>query len=379
VSAQAATLKPIWLVFGEDDFAVKERAREIFGGWCAEAGDLDQEIIDASVANSGEALSQLNRLLDAVQSLPFFGGVKLVWFKNCNFLGDDRTASSAAVIDRLSALVQEFKSFPSTGLRLLISAGKADRRRIWFKSLEKIATVENPQGLSASERGWEARAESWVQNKLGQLHKTIVSEALAQFVAWVGPDMRQLNSEAEKLALYAGARQRIELKDVEAVVTRQKQARAFALGDALGDRALARALKALDEELWEMRSGGQKSEIGLLYGLISKVRTLLFLKEMQRHGWIRPESDYARFKAQLERIPSDELPSDKRFNPLASNAFVLFKAFPQLKLYTQAELLHAMDVLLECNYRLVSSDSDEALVLQQALVSIIGTTAATPL
>ena len=148
-------------------------------------------------------------------------------------------------------------------------------------------------------------------------------------------------------------------------------ARAFALGDALGDRDLPRLLKRLDEELWEVKFDSQKSEIGLLYGLISKVRAMLLLKEMLREGWIKPDGDYNRFKAQLERVPADKLPADRRFNPLALNPYVLYKALPQVKQYSHTELVRAMDLLLQCNQRLVTSGLDESLVLQQALVQIV--------
>ena len=151
-------------------------------------------------------------------------------------------------------------------------------------------------------------------------------------------------------------------------------ARAFAMGDALGDRNLPALLRCLDEELWEIRLkiDKDKSEIGLLYGMISKVRALLLLKEMLREGWVKNTSDYNHFKSQLERVPSEKLPSDKRFNPLALNPYVLYKALPQTGKYTQAELVRAMDLLLQCNRRLVSSGLDEALVIQQVLVQIVG-------
>ena len=156
-----------------------------------------------------------------------------------------------------------------------------------------------------------------------------------------------------------------------AICSRNKTARAFALGDALGDRDLPRLLKRLDEELWETKFDKDKSEIGLLYGLISKVRAMLLLKEMLREGWIKPANDYNNFKSQLERVPADKFPADKKFNPLALNPYVLYKALPQVKKYSQGELIRAMDLLLRCNQRLVSSGLDEALVLQQALVQIV--------
>jgi len=150
-----------------------------------------------------------------------------------------------------------------------------------------------------------------------------------------------------------------------------KQARAFALGDALGDRDLPRLLRCLDEEMWEMKFDNAKSEIGLLYGLISKVRALIFLKEMLREKWIQPEGDYNRFKSQLERIPKEKLPEDKRFNPLALNPYILFKALPHARRYASDELVRAMELLLQCNQRLIFSSLDEKLVLQQTLVEIV--------
>ena len=90
------------------------------------------------------------------------------------------------------------------------------------------------------------------------------------------------------------------------------------------------------------------------------------------------EGDYNRFKAQLERIPRDALPEDKRFNPLAMNPYVLFKALPQARRYSMAELIRAMDLLLQCNQRLVFSTQDEAMVMQQTLVQIVGATSEQP-
>ena len=123
--------------------------------------------------------------------------------------------------------------------------------------------------------------------------------------------------------------------------------------------------------MWETKFDKDKSEIGLLYGLIGKVRAMLLLKEMLREGWVRDTRDYNTFKAQLAAVPADRLPAEKKFNPLALNPYVLYKALPQVKKYSSAELVRAMDILLKCNQRLVTSGLDEALLLQQALVRIV--------
>jgi DNA polymerase-3 subunit delta len=333
---------------------------------------MDHETIDATASNSSEALKALAKLREALQTLPFFGTGKVIWFRHCNFLGEERTAATQAVTESLTELAQELKRFPWGNVRLLITAGKVDRRKTFYKSIEKLGTVESLAGLSAEDKDWTEQAERFVRGELQTRRQEISDEALGELVTAVGPNLRQLAQEIEKLSLYAAGRPEITVADVQAVVTRNKQARAFALGEALGDRDLPRALRCLDEEFWEMQFDRDKSAIGLLYGLISKVRTLLLLKELFGVGLLKPDVDYYRFKSQLERLPADKLPADKRYNPAAMHPYVLFKALPQAGHYTAGELVQAMELLLLSNRRLVSSGLDEAMVLQQALVQIVG-------
>ena len=332
---------------------------------------MDHEIIEATVSNSGDALDCHRETSRGPPNAAIFRLGKVVWLRDCNFLGDERAASAQAVTETLAELAEELKNFKWQNVRLLISAGKVDKRKTFFKTLDKIGTVESFVALSADDRDWVERAEVAARTAVRECKKEISEEALAELVSRVGPNARQLENEIEKLCVFTGNRKKIEFADVAAVCARNKTARAFALGDALGDRDLPRLLKRLDEELWETMLDPKKSEIGLLYGLISKVRAILLLKEMLREGWIKAEMDYNRFKAQLERVPADKLPADKRFNPLALNPYVLYKALPQVKKYSQSELIRAMDLLLRCNQRLVGSGLDEALVLQQALVQIV--------
>jgi DNA polymerase-3 subunit delta len=367
----AKSASPLALICGDDDFAVKKRASEIFQQWSKESGGMDHEVIDGAVSNSGDALSAIAKLREGLQTLPFFGSAKVIWLRDCTFLGEERAASAQAVMETLGDLAAELKSFKWDNVRLLISAGKVDRRKTFFKTLEKIGTVENFEALSADDKDWAERAEMAARAAVRDRQKEISEEALAELVARVGPNARQLENEVEKLALFTGNRQEIEFADVTTICSRNKTARAFALGDALGDRDLPRLLKRLDEELWEIKFDSQKSAISLLYGLISKVRAMLLLKEMLQEGWLKPETDYNRFKAQLTRVPADRLPADKRFNPLALNPYVLFRALPQARKYSRAELVHAMDLLLRSNRRLVSTGLDKALVLQQIVVDIV--------
>jgi DNA polymerase III subunit delta len=360
------------LIHGGDEFNVKARAREIYRQWCEELGGLDHEIIPANAGNAGEALRALARLRMALDTLPLFGNSRAIWFQDCQFLGEERTASTEAVTKALAELVSVLETFPWGQVRLIISAGKVDKRRAFYKAFEKIGSVQAFTELTLETPDWMEQVAAAARHALRQSQKRIDDDALSQLVAAVGPNLRHLQNEIEKLVLYLGDREQVTDTDLLAVVSRNKQARAFALGDALGERKLPPLLRALDEELWELVIDRRKSEIGILYGLIAKVRVMILVKEMLREGWIKPERDYSRFKGQIERLQKQSLPlpQDKRFNPLAANPFVLYRASIHAAHYSTEELVQAMGRLLHCNQQLVSSGLNEALVLQHALIQI---------
>lgn len=363
-------LPPLVLVCGLDDFTVRRRAKEIFDRWSTELGGSDHETIDGGVTRVSEALLAIRKLREALNTLPFFGSGKAIWLQNCTFLGTDRTSESQTVTEAVASLAQELKTLDWKGVRLLISADKVDKRKAFYKTIDKLGAVEVHEGWSIDDKGWADQAELWAEKALATRNKTAETDALAELVTRIGPNPRQLETEVEKLSLFVADRSRITLDDVKEVCSRNKTSRAFALGEALAARDLRQLLRCLDEELWEVKLDSQRSEVGLLYGLISKVRSMLLLKEMTREGWIKAEMDYARFKAALTRVPVDQFPTDKRFNPMSMHPYMLHKALPQTKNYTSEELIQAMDILLECNLALVSSSVDDAIALQQALVRI---------
>jgi DNA polymerase-3 subunit delta len=362
----------VFFLWGEDEYAVGCRAREVFESWTSGDAGVDREIIDAVAGNSDEVQRAVARLREALQTLPFFGGSKSVWFRGCSFLGEDRVSEAQGVLETLAELARELAGFRWDGVRLLITAGKVDRRRVFFKTLDRFAVVEHYPGLSFDDREWRDKAENLAAADFRARGRTIEPEALSAFVEQVGPNGRQLAAEAEKLVAYAGDRPGLTLADVESVTTRSRHARAFALGDAVGERQLARALQRLGEELWSLQSDRNKSEIGLLYGLIGKVRSMLLAKEMLGEGLIRPTSDYRGFAAQLKGLPGDRFPADKRYNPAEINPYVLFRAALHSRNFTREELVAAMEELLRCNRRLVGSGLDGSLVLQMAITAIVG-------
>ena len=67
----------------------------------------------------------------------------------------------------------------------------------------------------------------------------------------------------------------------------------------------------------------------------------------------------------------EEMPADRRFNPLLQHPYALFKTAQQAQRFTVDELRRAMELLLEANKRLVNSSLDDRIVLEQTLIAII--------
>jgi len=374
MSEASVTKQSIFLVHGEDEFGVKTRAKQIFEGWTSDPG-TEREVFDGTASNASEALKAIANFVAALQTFPFFGSSKAVWLQDCNFLADDRTASSSAVTAALVDLANFFKSTPLSGVRVLITAAKVDKRKTFYKTLEKLGTVETLAGWSIDDRDWASKAEQRTRQKLQELGKSMQGEALGELVFRVGTNPRTLVQELEKLAIYSGEKPEITRDAVVTMVSRNKQARSFALAEAVGNRESGPMLRCLDEEFSEIDFTA-KSEIGILYAVISKIRLLLLLSEAVRLRWLSPSGGTDQVKVQLGKIPADRFPRDKKFNLTAQHPFVVFQGLKQVRNFTQNELIQAMETLQKANLELISSNTDKLMVLQRALLSVVGAGAA---
>ena len=86
-SPSLPSVPTVHLVWGDDEMAIKARAKSLFRDWSAAIGGMDHETNDAAVSNGGEAPSALARLGEGVSPPPFFGGWQGGWVPNVSFFG----------------------------------------------------------------------------------------------------------------------------------------------------------------------------------------------------------------------------------------------------------------------------------------------------
>jgi DNA polymerase III subunit delta len=365
-SKGASPTSAIHAVVGSDEAEVKRVALQRAGEMIPPgAGDLGCEIIDGVADNADNASTRVHQTIEAILTLPFFGGDKLVWLKNANFLGDNVTGRSAAVLDALAKLAATLETGLPTGVKLLISAPEVDKRRAFYKALGKVGSVEVFDKLDTSRSGWEDEAASIVEHRA--LGLRFDPEALELFVLQTGGDSRQIDNELEKLDLYLGPdRREVRPADIRLMVPSSRAGVVFELGNALAARDLDSALALVDQLLFQ-----GETPIGiLLVAVIPTVRNLLLSKDlMTRHRLARPSAPF-HFTGALNRLPSgatDHLPRKKDGG---LNTYALGLAAMHAHRYELAELRAALAACLEANIALVTSGLDPKTVLTEIVVKI---------
>ena len=358
----------MYMVIGSDEGETKRRARELATQLTpAGGGDFAVDTIDGAADNSEQAIQRIRHATEAIQTLPFFGSEKLVWLKDANFLADTATGRSAGV----QAALEEFKSFLEKGLprgvSFLLSAAEVDKRRSLFKSLTKMAKVEQFDKLDTSRPGWEEAIEILVQELAAERGLKFEVEALQVFVRLAGTDSRQLRNELEKLDLYLGAKRTVTVEVVRALVANSTTGVIWELGTCIAKRQLAQSLALLDQLLFQ-----GETPIGILYAaIIPTVRNLMVTKDLLIRHRLRAPQAPSQFNSILSRLPEDAIRHLPRKKDGTINAYALGLAALETGRFELSELVEGVDACLKANIQLVTTVLEPRLILSQLLVKLI--------
>ncbi|NLT72081.1 MAG: DNA polymerase III subunit delta [Verrucomicrobiaceae bacterium] len=355
----------IFAFFGTDEGVVKEAATRLSEKIAPSDREFGLEIINGGADNAEHAVQIVSRTIEAIQTLPFFGGDKLVWLQGVNFFADNQTGKAESTLAAVERLVDLLSSHLPPDVRVILSAGAVDKRRAFFKALKKCAKVEIYDKLETSKAGWEANMMSHVSDRAKALGLEFERGALERFVLLVGSDTRVIDSELEKIFLYTGGRP-VREDEIGRIVSVSHAGVIFEIGDTIAKRDLPRSLTLIDEQL---RRG--ESAIGiLLASIVPKIRGLLHARDLVENRGIR-ERYYDGFKKALARLPESETAHILKNKEGAINAYPLFLATQGSSRFSVGELQTALEACLEANLRLVTTALDHRLVLHQLVTRIL--------
>ena len=362
----------IYAVVGSDESEVKRVAAELAANLTPpDAGDFGLEVIDGATDNAEQAAARIRSAIEALQTLPFLGGSKLVWLKTANFLGDTPVGRAASVQSALEELSDLINADLGRDVIFLISATEVDKRRSFYKSLVKRAEMQIFDRLDSSRSGWEEEATEIVRHRAQKRKLQFDDNALALFVLLTGGDTRQIENELEKIELFLGKDREVHVDLVRELVPLSRAGVIFELGSALAARDLELAL-TLIRRLLDQR----ESAIGiLLIAILPTIRNLLLAKDlMERHRLTRPHAPF-QFISAINRLPAEATEHLPRKKDGSINAYALGIAAQQAHRFETKQLIEGMQACLEANLQLVTTQLDHELILTEVVVKLLGRSA----
>lgn len=198
--------KSFIFICGPDDFLVDRLGKERFAALAAEVTDeFSREVLSGFANNVSEVETAINRFRESVQTVAMFGGRRVVWLKDVNFLADSVTGRAESTLKLVEDLQELLGRINPDETAVLITAAPVDRRRAFPKWCEKNAEFTLVGG---DDDGGALEGVVLAEAKAAGV--TITPDATRLLLAKVGANTRLLVEEVRKLAAYADDNGKIE-------------------------------------------------------------------------------------------------------------------------------------------------------------------------
>ena len=356
-------------VVGSDDGLVREKALELYNQLTGGVDDgFTHETIDGIADNSDSAFEICSSTIQALQTIPMFGGDKVVWLRNANFLGDNVTGRSQRTESGVESLRKTLEGGLPNGVKFLLTAQGVDKRRVFWKFIEKAADVQVHDRIDTSRDDWQDQVAALVTRRASELGLDFEPDALALFVMLAGEQSQQIGNELEKLDLFLGPERRtITEHDVNVLVPLSRAAVVFEIGKAIQSGNASRAIQLIDQQL-----EADESAIGIMRAsIISVVRNLYMARLIMDRFKVSGSGNYNAFAGALNRLPEQDrawLPQKKDGSGV--NVYPIFLCAGNASNFSLAGLQHVMEATLKADQSLVTTGLDHRLILHRLIVEI---------
>ncbi|MBX3054379.1 MAG: DNA polymerase III subunit delta [Caldilineaceae bacterium] len=319
----------IYLFLDADDYLLSRRLAVLK----AQMGDA--EMADLNVTDLAASQTDAADILYHAGTMPFLAERRLVIVRD--YLGqlDKRMGASkgteSAAYTEAARLLKDIVHVPSSNDLVFVDKGVDKRRHLWKGFSSEGEKSDGLADLIASGRavleemgtpdarqlnGWIMRAAK--EEKIG-----IDGQAVQMLANFVGPNLRQLSNELQKLAAYAGGRT-ISGADVKLMVSDSSEGLIWDLTDALSQRDGRKAMRSLHD----LRRG-DANPFYLLTMMARQYRILIKVKDAMGRG----------------SSNENEIAKEVKESP-----YPVKKAMQQCRRYRMEELESVLERLLQADF-----------------------------
>ncbi len=257
----------IYLLYGTEAFLINE-IKQLLTSHVLEGEDTEFNLSSYDLEET-----PIDAVLEEAETLPFLGDKRLIFVNNPYFLTAEKKKDK--VEHNLSKLEAYLKK-PSP-FSIVVFTGpyeKLDERKKLTKELKRVGQTFEAKKLN------ERELIGWIKQRASYNHVQIDDKAIELMITLAGNNLFMLTSELDKLALYSGENNRINVETVEKLVSRSLEQNIFTLVEKVVQRQIDEALRIYYDLL------KQKEEpIKILAVITSQFRLIYQVKELSRRGY----------------------------------------------------------------------------------------------
>ena len=354
-------------ILGNDDGLVQEAAVKWYAKLTEGTDAFSHETLDGNVNLVDEAVNVIRRTLEALQTMPFFGGRKVVWLKGCSFIADNPAGRSQDTLEALESLSSYLQDGLPAQVHFLLTAYEVDKRRAFYKNLSKSGLVVEYNKPDISRDGWQGDVADVTAKSARERGMQFERDALDLFVNRVSESSRQIFSELDKLDLYIGTdRRTVTVDDVSTMVPLTRSGVIFEISRSLEKGDVKQMLFLIDRQL----ERGEQPVAVMRAAIIPTIRNLYVASVLKETRL--PTHNYNAFSSAVGSLPAgtqNVIPRKKDGSP---NCYPLFLAIQQVSLngFTRDWLRGAMTACFEADKALVTANLDNTVILHKLAVQL---------
>jgi DNA polymerase III subunit delta len=217
---------PVYFIYGPEDYLIEEEVQKLLNQTLSQK----ERGFNLHLFNGEEHNSQ--EIVQTAQTLPMFSHHRFVQVREADRMDEEKVES-----------LMEYIKKPSSSTCFVLQGQTIGPWKKHRKEIEKTGKVIEHTRLKGQ------GLISWTKDRIAEKGKALSHEAAEYLVEVVGDHLYDLDNALEKAFLTVGAKQKIELTDVEEVTTEVKISTVFDLTDAIGQQNLERALGILEKAL----------------------------------------------------------------------------------------------------------------------------------
>ena len=266
-------------ICGGDDFLVSRLGKSMVAEKSRNLeSEFSQEIVSGTANTVEEVEAAVTQLRQALQTLPLFGGKKVVWFKEVNFLADSITGRAEGTRIQLEILQQTLEEVDRESVDLVITAFPVDRRRSFLKWCEKNSDFH----LTGAGRSAENVIIPLIEEECNRLGVAFEEGAQEYLIEKLGGNARLIVEELGKLSSFLGKEESvIRAIHIAELVPEFGEGNFFEAVEAFYSADVERALEAVRRHFF-----GNRDARGLITSLQGRNRLLIQLRALMGGGEI---------------------------------------------------------------------------------------------